>query len=323
MKFIVTGREKDPLNVSKIVLGTDYFGSTVPEETAFRLLDAYLDAGGNCIDTARLYASWVPGGDGASERTIGKWMKSRGCRGRVLLSTKGGHPPLERMSSGRLNRRDIEADLEESLKTLGTDVIDLYWLHRDDATHPVEDIMDTLSALIRKGKVRAAGCSNWRTARIEEANRAAAQAPAAFCASQIQWSLASSTPEAHGDPTIVCMNDTEYRWYQKEHFPVFAYSSQAKGFFARGAAMGLDAINKKALARFATPENISRLERVREYAAESGLTVSAVSLGYLLCNPVPAVAIVGCKSEEQLMDSLAAADVSLPENTVNWLYHGR
>lgn len=341
MKFIDIGNEKNKLHLSKIVLGTDYFGTTVTEETSFRLLDLYTDAGGNCIDTARMYASWLPGGDGASERTIGKWLKARGSRNKVLLSTKGGHPPLERMNCGRLSRKEIESDLDKSLKALGVNEIDLYWLHRDDVSQPVEDIADTMALLIAKGKIRAAGCSNWKTDRIEAANRAdssgcrvgcavpgpvsnveASAVHQTFSASQVQWSLATSTPEAHGDPTIVCMDGKEYGWYKKERFPVFAYSSQAKGFFARASALGLDAINKKAYARFCTPENISRLERVKAYAAKTGLTPTAVALGFILCNRVPAAAIIGCKNETQLADSLTAADVSLPEQTVEWLFKG-
>lgn len=335
MKYLDIKSGKDILTVSKIALGTDYFGTTVSEETAFRMLDRYVDAGGNCIDTARIYASWLPGGDGASERTIGKWLKTRGGRNRVLLSTKGGHPPLAQMNRGRLSGREIEADLDESLRTLGTDVIDLYWLHRDDVSHPVEDILDTMSVLVGKGKIRAFGCSNWRTERIEEANRkaglvsskepTASNGPTAsggFCASQIQWSLASSMPELHGDPTIVCMNEKEYDWYEREKFPVFAFSAQAKGFFARASAKGLEAVNKKAAERFATPENIARLERVKEYAARSGLTPSAVALGYITCNPVPAVAIIGCKNEEQLTDSLTASDAELSREDTNWLLRG-
>ena len=118
-----------------------------------------------------------------------------------LLQKKGYYYRLytnQFMDVNRLSRREIESDLDESLKALGTDVIDIYWLHRDDTSYPVEDIMQTLSLLAEKGKVRAVGCSNWGTARIEEANRAAKKNHFnPFSASQIQWSLAASTPEAH------------------------------------------------------------------------------------------------------------------------------
>ena len=321
MRYLSMKLPGSSLDISRIVLGTDYFGATVPEETAFRLMDIFADAGGNCVDTARMYASWLPDGAGASERTIGNWLKSRGNRNHIIISTKGGHPRLDQMSTGRLSREEIESDLDESLQTLGVDVIDLYWLHRDDVTRPVEDIMETLSSLINKGKIRAIGCSNWRADRVAEANRAAqTNGFVPFSASQIQWSLATSTPKAHDDPTIVCMDEQEYGWYLKESFPVFAFSSQAKGFFARAAAKGLDAVNQKAYTRFSTPENIERLERVKKYAADNSLTISAVTLGYIMSNQVPAAAIVGCKSEEQLLDSLTAADVELSQTVTDWLF---
>jgi hypothetical protein len=109
----------DELNVSKIVLGTDYFGTSVPQETAFELLDYYVEVGGNCIDTARFYADWMPGGHEASEKTLGAWLKSSQARDKVLISTKGGHPLHERMNESRLSRECIEGDLHKSLTTLG------------------------------------------------------------------------------------------------------------------------------------------------------------------------------------------------------------
>lgn len=323
MRYIDLGSPDDNIRVSVLALGTDYFGTTVNESEAMSLMDAYTEAGGNCIDTARVYASWLPGGAGASERTIGRWLKARGNRNRLVISTKGGHPRLENMNEGRLSRKELEKDLDESLMTLGVDHIDIYWLHRDDASSSVEDITETLSMFIKKGKIRTVGCSNWKAARLEEALRAAlANGSAAFCASQIQWSLASTTPEAYRDLTLVCMNDEEYGWYEKNRFPVFAYSSQAKGFFARGASQGLGALSRKAHDRYAAPENIARLERVKRYAADNGITVTVAALGCIVCNRVPGIAIIGCKNGEQLADSLAASDVDLPEADVEWLFRG-
>lgn len=326
---MIEGIDKDAaksannLSVSRLVLGTDYFGTTVSEKDSFRLMDIYTDAGGNCIDTARLYASWIQGGGGASERTIGKWLKTGKKRDKIVLSTKGGHPILSQMHIGRLARKEILEDLDESLKTMGVDYIDIYWLHRDDEAHPVEDIAETLTTLTASGKVRAVGCSNWKTKRIEEAHQAAhSKGLTAFNASQIQWSLAASTPEVHGDPTIICMNEAEYNWYKERSFPLFAYSSQAKGFFARAAANGIGAINQKASTRFAAPENIARLERVMQLAYRNNITPTAAALGYITCNQLPAVAVVGCKNEDQLRDTLTAADVKLTDAEVDWLFKG-
>jgi aryl-alcohol dehydrogenase-like predicted oxidoreductase len=130
--------------------------------------------------------------------------------------------------------------------------------------------------------------------------------------SQIQWSLAVSSAEAQGDTTKVVMDEREYGGYLKQHVPVMAYSSQAKGFFAKSLT-GTNGINRKSQDWFVNPENLQRLERVKAYAARTGLTPNTVALGYVLCNRLAAMALVGCRSLEQLKSTMAAADVSIPE----------
>ncbi len=307
------------MSVSKLVLGTDYYGTSVAKEMAFRLYDGFIEAGGNCIDTARSYADWMPGGHGASEKLLGEWLQSRQARRKVLISTKGGHPSLERMETGRLARACLEGDLNESLRSLGVDQIDIYWLHRDDTGHPVEDIMESLAAIVASGKVRAVGCSNWRVERIAKANAyALAKGLPGFSMSQIQWSLAASTPEAHEDLSKVVMNDQEYQWYCECHFPVMAYSSQAKGFFSRPIT-GPNAINEKSRAWFCTPENMERKDRVLAYAAKNGLKPGNVALACILCSRVPAMALIGCRTVAQLQDSLSAADLIISEEDIESL----
>lgn len=321
MKYLNLQSRTDQLNISKLILGTDYFGSSISYEDSFSMLDYFFEMGGNCVDTARVYAEWLEGGSGASETLIGSWIKSRKYRNQIIISTKGGHPNLKTMKVGRLSKECIISDLEKSLTTLNLDYIDLYLLHRDDLTRPVEDIMESLASIVKSGKVRFIGCSNWTIKRIEAANEYALQhGLPTFCTSQIQWSLARSTPEAHKDSTLVCMDDNEYEWYKENSFPVMAFSSQAKGFFAKAAALGLDNINQKAFERFKSPENIIRLKKVLEYSNEHKLTPSAVALGYLLCNKVPTMAILGCKSMDQLKDSLTSIDVNFSSEISDWLY---
>ena len=119
----------DDIRVSPIGLGTVNFGTGISEQDCFEQLDRYADVG-NLIDTAHVYGDWVPGERGQSERVIGKWMASRQCRELVVISTKGAHPRLSSMDSSRVKPEDIRLDLEESLRCLQTDVIDLYFLHQ-------------------------------------------------------------------------------------------------------------------------------------------------------------------------------------------------
>jgi len=309
------------IEISKIVLGTDCFGTSVSKETSFDMLDRFVADGGNCIDTARVYAQWLPGGDGASEKLVGDWLKARKNRNDIIICTKGGHPPLDNMAISRLSKECITSDLEDSLRALGTETVDIYLLHRDDVNRPVAEIMETLHQLVTQGKIRAIGCSNWRIDRIKEANKySIANGITPFAISQIQWSLASSTPYAHDDPTIVCMNNTEYKGYLEQEMPVMAFSSQAKGFFAKAIRDGLENINQKAFARFLSEENLLRLERLRKYATDNQLTPSAVALGYITCNKLPGIAVVGCKTLDQLKDTLTAQDVAFSEDTADWLF---
>src|SRR5215469_8764514 len=157
------------LRPSVIGLGALPFGASLPQETAFSLMDAFVEAGGTCIDTALVYGEWLPGGKGLSERTVGAWITARQHRDGLILSTKGGHPRLTTMQTPRLSDAELSSDLDESLRNLQTDYIDVYWLHRDDPNRPVAEILATAQRQVQAGKIRAFGCSNWRVERIQAA----------------------------------------------------------------------------------------------------------------------------------------------------------
>jgi aryl-alcohol dehydrogenase-like predicted oxidoreductase len=162
------------LDVSSLCLGTGEFGSKLDRAAAWQLLDAFVAAGGNFLDTANVYADWVPGTKSSSEKTIGAWLAQRGNRAQLIIATKGAHPLLASMNVPRCSPADILHDIEQSLGHLQTDVIDLYWLHRDDPARPAGEIIETLAAQVKAGKIRYFGCSNWRVERIAAANSYAA-----------------------------------------------------------------------------------------------------------------------------------------------------
>ena len=144
------------LKPSALCLGTALFGSEIGRADSFALMDAFLEGGGNFLDTARNYADWLPGEKHVSEKTIGLWMRERRNRERVIVATKGAQ--LDAVTkAARLARADLEFDLAESLNHLRIDAIDLYWLHRDDVNRPVEEIMDTLHDQVAAGKIRYCG----------------------------------------------------------------------------------------------------------------------------------------------------------------------
>ena len=268
-----------PVQMAPIALGAQPMGSTMPEETAFACLDAFCQWGESrgapvCVDTARVYSSWIPGGDGTSERTIGRWLSRSGNREKVVLSTKGGHPAEPGLP--RLDRESLRRDLAESLAHLNTDHVELYFLHRDDPRRPVGEILESLNEWVESGAVRALGASNWRASRIEEANRyAASHGLQGFTVSQIQWSLARTSPDKLGDPTLVCMTPAEYAWYREQRFPVMAYTSQAGGYFSK--ALSGASLSPGDQARYGCEESSRRMERVKTICARRGVTPAAGS----------------------------------------------
>ncbi|MDQ2778513.1 MAG: aldo/keto reductase [Pseudomonadota bacterium] len=163
------------LQTAPLVLGGNVFGWTADEATSFAVLDAFVDSGFSCIDTADVYSRWAPGHSGGeSEATIGRWLKQSGKRDRVLIATKVGKPMGDEASEegrGRqgLSRRWIRQAVHDSLQRLQTDRIDLYQSHDDDSDTPLEDTLAAFGELIAEGKVRAIGASNYGAARLAEA----------------------------------------------------------------------------------------------------------------------------------------------------------
>lgn len=322
--FIIQNREHTLL-VPKVIFGTTYLGNIENRAEAFAQLDEYYEQGGRCIDTARCYSNLVPEDRTPSEEVIGEWLSKRERRGQMLLSTKGGHPPYGKMDLSRLDAGSLRYDLEQSLKALQTDYIDIYWLHRDDRRTPVSEIIGTLNEFVREGKIRCFGASNWQSDRIYAANRFANnQGFIGFSAGQVQWSLASCTPSAYGDETVVCMDRELYQAYFDFDFPVMAYNSQAKGFFSKLAAGRKEAelpekIRKRYLNAGNREENLKRYERVRELSEKYHVTPAVIALAYLTCNRLKCGAVIGCSSREQIVDSMQAQDFVLPDEEVLYL----
>jgi len=312
----------NPIEISKIILGGVPFGSTISKDKSFEIMDFYLSMGGNTIDTARVYCDWLQDGKGVSEKTIGQWMKSRNNRKNVNIITKGGHPLLNSMNTSRLSENEIKLDINLSLQALQTDYVDLYLLHRDDVNLPVSDIMDTLDNLVKEGKTRAIGASNWTVDRIKKANEyARLNNKTSFIISEIQWSLANCNTKIFSDDTMICMDQSEYQKYQKLGMPVIAFTSQAGGLFSCGYKPDLsDAAQKHK--KYVTSENISIYKNLLTFCDKKNYKPSATQLNYIMDNELSAAAIIGCSSLEQLKDSMSASLVKLSKEDVNEIING-
>ncbi|MFD0676495.1 MULTISPECIES: aldo/keto reductase [unclassified Paenibacillus] len=313
---------KTTLDAAVICLGTSNIGSTISNEDSKDILEAYTANGGNFLDTAEVYANWLPIEPNSSERFLCSWMKEHGNRSEMIVATKGGHPLLDQMSVSRLSAEDIRIDLEGSLQRLQTDYIDLYYLHRDDPALPVESMIEALESHVRKGNIRYYACSNWKLSRMEEARRYAEEKGYnGFVAVSNLWSLAEVNREAVNDPTAVLTDHELLAWHKSTGMPLIPYCSQANGFFSGKYQKGMEA--DPALAgkfrKYGNETNFARLERVEQAASEHGATSNQIALACLLKQSFPVFPVVGCKNKEHLIDSLGAANIDLNPETVSYI----
>ena len=281
-----------------LALGTAPFGTGIPRDIAFSVLDAFTDLGGDLIDTAAVY------GMGVSEQTLGEWMRLRGSRHRVVISSKGGHPSLPDWSR-RVTEADIRADMEASLRYLGTDFVDIYFLHRDDESKPVAYIMPILDALVREGKTRLIGASNWTVARINEANDfARVNGLSEFSVSQIFHNAAFINKEGIYDQTLVAMDPTEHEGYAQNRIPVMAYTAQAQGLFSQIRDKGLDGLPDTMRRTYLNTDTLSHSDRILAVSKKTGLSPTAVSLAYLIHDrQVKTFPILGISRVERLTEA--------------------
>ena len=309
--------------VSALCLGGGSFGSQIGEERSNELLDCFFEAGGNFVDTAHVYGAWDPkgsnGGCGNSEVAIGRWMRSRKCRDKVVVGTKGGHPDFTTGES-RLSREWIATQLQESLEHLDTDYIDIYFLHRDDRSIPVAEILDWLKEPVEAGQIRELACSNWRADRLLEARAVAKRTGLPLlAANQISWSL------AHANKTLVsnrfgeqvAMDDETWEIHRREGIPMTAYQSQAGGLFAACANCEESEYEKpdfpkaNMVRKFGNDLTWRRVRAAKAMASEKGCRAHHIALAWMLGQPFAAFPLIGASNVEQLRDSLRALEIAL------------
>lgn len=304
--------------VSVLALGTQAFGTSITVEDSFRMLDMYAEMGGNFLDTARLYGYYSENVQGISETVLGWWMQARGNREKMFIGTKGAHPPMGRMHEGRLDRANIRSDMEQSLRALQTEYVDIYWLHRDDTARPVQEILETLNELIAEGKTKLIGASNWSLARLKEAQEVAEKCGLqSFSAVQPQWSLARQ--EVLEDETLVRMDEEEYAWHKQTSIAVVPFTSQAKGFYYKLAEGGVESLSGKACERFMSPRNMRSYELLQQISARTGRSIGALSIAYLTNQPFAVCPIVGFSSLKQAQSMAEAGEIVLDKQDVEAL----
>jgi aryl-alcohol dehydrogenase-like predicted oxidoreductase len=306
------------LRPSCIALGIADLGVKNTEREAHALLDAFVEQGGTCIDTARVYSNWVPGESSRSERILGDWLQSSGMRDRLVVATKGAHPQLDSMHVPRMSPGEVQGDLEGSLRSMRIDAIDLYYLHRDDSSTPVEPIIDMLDSFVAGGKIRYYACSNWKPHRIEQACAyARAKGTRGFVANQMLWNAGSWTMRPPPDPTIVLFNRATRELHRRLPLAAFPYSSQANGFFSKLHERGGEPDEQLLESGYYSNANCAVYRIMSDIARKRGLAITEIVLLYLLEQDIVTIPIVGCRNREQLGSSLTAASRRLDEDDLS------
>ena len=292
------------LEVSRICLGGSVFGWTVDEAMSFRLLDAWVDAGMNFVDTADVYSRWVPGhAGGESESLIGKWFRQSGKRRHVVLATKVGKPMGE--NDKGLSRAYIRRAVNASLRRLKTEVIDLYQSHDDDAATPLEETLTTFAELIKEGKVRAIGASNYSGPRL---------------------ALALETSRRLGVPRYESLqplyNLVEREPYESELEPlcrehdvgVINFYALASGFLTgkyRSAADLGKSVRGAGAGKYLNERGLAVLGALDAVAATVGATPAQVALAWQIARPGITAPIASATSPAQLAELVGAATMTL------------
>ena len=290
------------VGVSAFCLGTMHFGSQTAGETSCRLLDRYVEAGGSFLDTANIYARWVPGYvGGESETLLGKWMRERKNRSQMFIATKVGFQYLD-VERG-LRARQIEAECEKSLKRLGVDAIDLYYAHVDDRNTPMEETLEAFDRLVSAGKVRFIGASNFAAWRLEEARWVSrTHGWAEYCCIQQRYSYVRPKPGASFDPQVAA-NDDLLDYCRVRGITMLAYSPLLGGAYTRA--------DRSLSEQYLGPDTDARLTALRAVAEETGATLNQVVYAWMLQSEPPVIPLMAASTTRQMEENLGALGIEL------------
>lgn len=312
------------LDVSTICLGTGEIGTGLNRDDSFRLLDAYVELGGNFLDTAHCYGDWVKDAPrSVCEKTIGQWLTARNCRKEIVLATKGAHWTFDAPHVPRLAPADIARDIAESLEFLQTDTLDVFYLHRDDPNRPVAEILDALEEHKAAGRIRWYAASNWHVGRMLQAyDYAKSKNYSGFVADQVLWNPAIMARYPYGDSTVCFMDETRQIFHEQTGMSAIPFQAQAFGLFRRLHNGTLDQMNSGFRSFYRLPETTRRYERIVEIMAQTGYNLSQVVLGWLRGQAFVTVPIVGCRSVEDITDSMTASAVALTPEQIRFISYG-
>ena len=295
---------RSDIAVAPWCFGGNVFGWTADRDASFALLDAFVGAGFNFIDTADVYSRWVPGHQGGeSETMIGDWLTARGARDRVVIATKVGMGQPNR--TGALDRAHILASIDASLKRLRTDHVDLYQSHADDAETPIAETLDAYAGLVKAGKVRILGASNFSAERLRASLDASAAAGLPrYETLQPEYNL-SDRAGFEGPVQDLCV---------AEDIGVIPYFSLAAGFLTgkyRSEADFGKSPRGGGMAKHLTPRGLRILGALDDVSGRHRTSQAAVALAWLMARPAVVAPIASATSLAQFGDLVKAAEIDL------------
>ncbi|MEZ5959183.1 MAG: aldo/keto reductase [Hyphomonadaceae bacterium] len=293
------------IKITPLVLGGNVFGWTADEKASFAILDAFVAQSGNAIDTADVYSAWVPGHEGGeSERVIGAWLKQSGKRDQVVIGTKVGMWP-KRLG---IKRENIVAACEDSLKRMGIETIDLYWLHRDDEATDAEEYTAALHDLLKAGKIRSFGASNFSPARFAEGIAQAKAAGVHFDAQQPEYNLMNRAIEA--ELVALC---------ERERVSILPYYGLASGYLTgkyRSEADKAKSPRGGRMDKYMAGNGPAVLAALDEVGARHKATPAQVALAWIMFKLPTGAPIASATSVAQLNELMGALNVALSSDDV-------
>ncbi|MGI3903192.1 MAG: aldo/keto reductase [Janthinobacterium lividum] len=295
---------RSDITVAPWCFGGNVFGWTADRDTSFALLDAFVGAGFDFIDTADMYSRWVPGHvGGESESVIGEWLAARGGRDRVVIATKVGMGQPNR--TGALDRSHITTSIEASLKRLRTDYVDLYQSHADDSDTPIEETLEAYAGLVKAGKVRIIGASNFSAARLRQSlDVSAARGIPRYETLQPEYNL-SNRSDFEGEVQDLCV---------AEEVGVIPFYALAAGFLTgkyRSDADYAKSPRGQSMAKRLDARGLRILAALDAVSARHGMSLAAVALAWLMVQPSIVAPIASATSLDQFRDLVTAADLVL------------
>ena len=306
---------KTDLHVSPICMGTAVIGSLLNKKESFERLDMFYEAGGRFLDTSNVYADWIRNIEkSVSEKTIGRWIKNRNIGSEVVIATKGGHGKLtgDIIGKTRLEKNELNEQIQKSLDNLCVDSIGLYYLHRDDISIPIENIMETLFENIDKGYIKHIGCTNWTLKRLKLANEYAKKCGReGFVVSSDRWSLAKFKPDK--DPSIVPFDEKRFEYIKSEKMTEVPFQSMGRG------TISLIAEGKNPEENYDVKENYVIAENALKIAQNHNTTVASISIAYLVNQDIDVIPIMFFDNVEQIKEAFYGASIKLSKEEMTKL----